>query len=48
MYFWENNPDRAFQWAELKHRAGTLREPSGVRIVLSHIEYRILITEYLF
>lgn len=34
MYFWENNPQRAQQWAEQKKSAGTLKEPSTIGAVI--------------
>lgn len=30
MYFWENNPERARQWAYQKRKAGTLKEPAVI------------------
>jgi len=34
MYFWENNPRRGLLWAELKMKAGTLKEPSVIGAVI--------------
>ncbi|HLP73530.1 MAG TPA: hypothetical protein VK155_11555 [Bacteroidales bacterium] len=34
MYFWENNPSRAMHWAELKHKAGKIKEPFSIGAVL--------------
>lgn len=34
MYFWENNPERARQWALQKRKAGTLQEPAVIGAVI--------------
>lgn len=34
MYFWENNQERAMQWALQKKKAGTLKEPAVAGAVL--------------
>jgi len=38
MYFWENNYDRALQWAEDKKKRGTLKKPSVIGAIL-HLGY---------
>jgi len=38
MYFWENNYDRAMQWAEDKKRRGSLKQPSVIGALL-HLGY---------
>jgi hypothetical protein len=34
MYFWENNPRRGLLWAELKMKAGKLKDPSVIGAVI--------------
>jgi hypothetical protein len=34
MYFWENNSERALQWAEQKQKVGTINQPASVGAVL--------------
>jgi hypothetical protein len=34
LYFWENNYERAFQWAEEKKKKGRIQEPSVIGAVL--------------
>lgn len=34
MYFWENNPQRAFLWAEQKQKSGTLKDPSIIGAII--------------
>ena len=35
MYFWENNEKRAFDWANQKKKAGTLKKPASIGAVIS-------------
>lgn len=35
VYFWENNYDRALEWAQDKARRGTIKEPAVIGAVLS-------------
>lgn len=34
MYFWDNNPERALIWANVKKKAGTLKEPAVIGAVI--------------
>lgn len=34
-YFWENNPDRALQWAKDKHKRGEIEKPAIIGAVLN-------------
>jgi len=38
MYFWENNYERARQWAEDKKKRGTIKNPAVIGAIL-HLNY---------
>ena len=38
MYFWENNYERAFQWAQDKKKRGTIKKPAVIGAIL-HLGY---------